>query len=491
MALLPMGLSGPAFMLSGRKAVKEQWVRGRVGGQSAAIKALATAVSVLAMSAPAAAENLLHQALGAPDNLIITGSFRSRFDAIAGQFRPEPFAASDAMVSLRFVLFAEYDAGPVRIGAEFNDARAYLHGDRSSVSNGEVNTFNLAQVYLGFDLGDALGDGTTTTITAGRTTIDFGSRRLLARNQFRNTVNTFSGVQLDWRGSGAAPDTATLFWNMPVTRLPRDPRDVADNSFEVDRQSLDLQFFGAGYTRHGVLGGTAQFYTMALLERDGDAAPSLDRRLLTTGVRLFRAAGAGHFDHDAELIYQFGRRSPSFDAASEPADVSAWFLHLEGGYSFVAPWSPRLAVQLDYATGNRRDTATFTAFDPLFGARRGELGPTSLYGLLGRSNLVSPALRLEVTPDARWDGFIAWRPAWLESATGVFAFSGVRDPTGAAGRWAGHQIEARARYWLLPGRVRLDGGVAYFAKAAFFTVAPNGRDDGDTRYGYLDITFLF
>ena len=168
------------------------------------------AAALLAAAVPVRAENLLHQALGAPDNLIITGLFRSRFEAIEGQFRPEPIAASGAMVSLRFVLFAEYDTGPVRIGAEFNDARAYLEGDRSPVSNAEVNTFNLAQAYLGFDLGNALGDGTTTTVTAGRTTIDFGSRRLLARNVFRNTVSTFTGVRLDWRGSGG--DTAMLLW---------------------------------------------------------------------------------------------------------------------------------------------------------------------------------------------------------------------------------------------------------------------------------------
>jgi hypothetical protein len=447
------------------------------------------AAALLAAAAPAHAENLLHQALGAPDNLIISGLFRSRFEGIEGQFRPEPIEASGAMVSLRFVLFAEYDTGPVRIGAEFNDSRAYLEGDRSSVSNNEVNTFNLAQAYLGFDLGDALGEGTTTTLTVGRTTIDFGSRRLLARNVFRNTVSTFTGVRLDWHGSNG--NSAMLLWTLPVTRLPRDPRDAANNVFEVDRQGLETQFFGGGYTWAHVLGGTAQLYALALLERDGTDFITLDRRYLTTGARLFRAPGKGHFDHDAELIYQFGERSTGLAPNAPVADVSAWFLHLQAGYTFAAAWSPRVAVQLDYATGNRQGAATLNAFDPLYGARRGEFGPASLYGPLGRTNLISPVLRVEVVPNPRWDAFIAWRPAWLESATGVFSFTGVRDPSGAAGRWAGQQIEARARYWLLPQRVRLDGGVAYFAKSRFFTEAANGRDDGNTRYGYLDISFLF
>ncbi len=461
-------------------------------GRTAVVISVALLAAVLA-AVPAAAQALLHKALGAPDNLIITGLFRSRFDAIDGQFRPEPFEASGAMVSLRFVLFAEYDTGPVRIGAEFNDSRAYLEGDRSSVSNAEVNVFNLTQVYLGFDLDDALGEGTTSTLAVGRITMDFGSRRLIGRNQFRNTVNTFTGARFDWRGAGTAAgaDVATLFWTMPVTRLPRDPRRVADNEFEADAQVLNTQFFGASYTKAGLLGGTAQLFTLALLENDAEDLETLDRHLLTTGLRLLRPPGRGRFDHDVEVVYQFGTRGSLIPSNAPRQDVSAWFFHLESGYTFAAAWLPRVVLQLDYATGDRDDPNSFNGFDTLFGVRRGEYGPASLYGPLGRTNIISPALRLEATPSPRWDGFLVWRPLWLESATAVFAFTGVRDPSGAAGSWAGHQIEGRVRYWLVPDLIRLDGGLAYLAKSDFFRLAPNGRDDGNTRYGYLDISFLF
>jgi hypothetical protein len=276
-----------------------------------------------------------------------------------------------------------------------------------------------------------------------------------------------------------------------VIRLPRDPRGAAENQFEVDRQGLNFQLFGADYTKARILGGTAQLYTLALLENDAPDFETLDRHLLTTGLRLFRAPARASFDHDVEVVYQFGTRGALLGNDAPRQDVSAWFFHLEGGYSFTAIWSPRLALQFDFATGDRADPNSFNGFDQLFGTRRSEFGPASLYGPLGRSNLISPALRLEVAPSPRWDAFVAWRPLWLESATAAFAFTGVRDPTGAAGTWAGHQIEGRVRYWLVPDLIRLDGGLAYLAKSDFFRLAPNGRDDGNTRYGYLDISFLF
>jgi hypothetical protein len=96
-----------------------------------------------------------------------------------------------------------------------------------------------------------------------------------------------------------------------------------------------------------------------------------------------------------------------------------------------------------------------------------------------------------VTPDKRWDGFIAYRALWLENATDSFAATNVRDQTGRSGTFAGHQVEARARYWLIPKVARLDGGIAYLIKGSFLKNAPNAPKDGDTRYGYLDLTFTF
>lgn len=449
--------------------------------------------ALLSLGVSEARATPLHAALGAPDNLVISGSFRSRIEAIDGQFRPIG-VESDAMWSLQTTVFAEYDAGPVRFGAEIFDARAYFQTRGSSAGTGEVNALELAQAYVGFDLGDVAGAGTTSTLTAGRFTMNIGSRRLVARNGFRNSTNAFTGLRFDWIGAAHAggADRAMLYWTMPHIRLPRDPESVRANAVEIDRKSLDLQLFGGSYARAGVLGGGLEIYGHALIERDAAGFPTRNRRLLTPGMRLARSPAPGRFDHDFEVIYQLGTtRETLLPQDVADLDVAAWFVHAEIGRSFAGPWSPRLAVQFDFASGDGDDQRTLNRFDTLFGARRFEYGPSGLYGAVGRTNLISPALRAEVFPDPRWDAGIAWRPLWLASATDSFSATGVRDRKGASGRFAGHQIEARTRYWLVPQLLRIEAGAALLAKAAFLREAPNARDTGNTRYGYVDIGVIF
>lgn len=110
---------------------------------------------------------------------------------------------------------------------------------------------------------------------------------------------------------------------------------------------------------------------------------------------------------------------------------------------------------------------------------------------MGRNNISSPGIRLEVKPSSRWDGFVFYRAAWLDSATDSFASTGLRDASGASGTFGGHQIEARARYWIIPKALRLDTGAAALFQGEFLEKAPNGNGFGDTLYGYIDITVSF
>ena len=83
---------------------------------------------------------------------------------------------------------------------------------------------------------------------------------------------------------------------------------------------------------------------------------------------------------------------------------------------------------------------------------------------------------------------MAWRSAWLENPRDAFAATGVRDPRGLSGRFAGHQIEGRVRHWIVPGRLQVDAGAALLVKRGVLRDAPNAPATGDTRYGYIDLT---
>jgi hypothetical protein len=452
--------------------------------------ALLAAVPASAAHADDHPNGLLYQALGAPANWKISGTFRIRAEAIDGQFRPN-LPDDDGLLSLRTTLFAEYDTGPVRIGAELFDSRGYLEYRRTSVGTSEINAFELGQAYLGFDLDSALGAGNNSTVTVGRFTMDDGSRRLIARNRFRNTINAFTGVHFEWRDR--QDDRVSLFYALPHTRLPNEPEKIRDNDAEWDRESLHLRFFGGSLTKADVLyGGSLEVYVYRLYEDDTARFPTRNRRLVTPGIRLYHEPEPGRIDWDFEGVYQTGRVRASTRAAdTDDLSVSAYFVHAEVGKTFKAPWSPRVALQYDRASGDKGNPNTYNRFDTLFGARRGEYGPTSLYGAVQRANLSSPGIRLSAKPNPRLDGFVAYRALWRVTNADSFASTGITERSGDSGKFAGQQVEARVRYWLAPKIVRLEMGAAYLFKADFLRHAPNAPNDGDTAYGYVDLTFNF
>ena len=325
----------------------------------------------------------LYDALGRPDNLTVRGMFRARGEGLANQFRPATFARDDYLASFFTDIFAEYNLGTVKIGAELFDSRGYFEPRNSAVSTTDVDALQLGQAYLNVDLSDALQDGSRSSLTAGRFTKDIGSRRLVARKLYRNTMNSFTGLSYDWKGTNK--DQMTLLWTMPQTRLPDDTRGIHNNTIEFDLESPDLQLFGGSYTFAKVFGGTLEVYGYGLYEQDtGTTGPqsvqTRNRRLFTPGVRLARGRKPGELDYDFEAIYQTGlARETTAITDTRDLHVSAFFVHGEAGYTFAAPWQPRVALQYDHASGDSNNPNTFTRFDTLYGVRR-EYNPLALYG---------------------------------------------------------------------------------------------------------------
>ncbi|MCB1392409.1 MULTISPECIES: alginate export family protein [unclassified Nitrobacter] len=435
----------------------------------------------------------LYDALGRPENFTVKGMFRARGEGLANTFRPAPFSHDDYMASFFTDIFAEYNLGTVKIGAELFDSRGYFEPQNSAVSTTDVNAFQLGQAYLNVDLTGILQDGSRSSLTAGRFTKDVGSRRLIARPLYRNTMNGFTGLSYDWKG--ANKDQMTLLWTMPQIRLPDDTRGIRNNTIELDSESPDLQLFGGSYTFANVFGGSFEVYSYGLYERDTGTGPgsvqTRNRRLFIPGARLARKKKPGELDYDFEAIYQMGRaRETTAVTDTRDLSVSAFFVHGEAGYTFAAPWRPRVALQYDHASGDSSNPNTFTRFDTLYGVAR-EYNPMALYRPVGRANLVSPAIRFEVTPSPVWDAFVAYRSLFLADRTDSFGGTRVRDPSGQSGNFAGHQVEARLRYWVVPDAMLLETGAAYLIKGRFLRDAPNAPNTADTFYGYLQTSFFF
>ncbi len=427
-------------------------------------------------------------------NLTLNAALRTRFDAIDGQYRNSG-PISDSMFTSRAQIFGEWDTGPIRLGFELMDARAYPRQPNSTVDTGAINAMEMVQLQATAELGSLLGAGTTSELTIGRMSMDVGSRRLLGRPQFRNTANGLTGVRLDRRD--AAGNQLLLLWSMPQIRLPREPARVRDNAVVWDRETTDQQIMLASHAWALPHNGVVQLYAYGFLERDAPGFASTDRRLFTPGIRWFQPPRPGAFDHDVEAVLQMGSVSTSSAATARRVDQRGWFIHATAGYTIPGAVNLRVAGVIDAASGDRFNAAgtstgeTVTRFDTLIGARRWEWGPSSLYGPLNRANIVSPSLRLEANTGPWFDVFLAWRGLWLESGQDQFAVTGLRSPTGNLGRRAGNQFEARVRYWPIKGRVRFDVGALLLDKGRFLRQAPGVRSQADTNYAYWDTSIFF
>ena len=417
------------------------------------------------------------------DPLTLTGSLRVRYELLEGQFRPGLPPRDDAL-TIQTAIAADYRSGPWQLAAELIDARAYLVDAPGAASTSEVNALELSRASISYATGPV-------ELTAGRFHLNLGSRRLAGRNAFRNSINSFTGLRLDWRGGSG--DHLVVFQTLPHTRLPSDREDLIDNRVRVDRESFDLVFWGAHYSRPDLFQGiTLQANAFGLNERDGDNGATRNRHLFTWGARLHRAPAQGRWDLDLEGAVQTGTVRASTAANARRQDVRAYFAHAELGYSPAWPGKPRISALFDLASGDDpRSPERFGRFDTLFGPRRFELGPSGIFGPLARTNLLSAGLRLDVAPAPRWDVMTLWRPAWVHNRRDRFGNTGPADPQGRSGRFAGHMLEVRLGHWLVDRTLRLEAGGAVLTTGRLLEAAPNANGFGDTRYAYGQMVFNF
>lgn len=446
-------------------------------------------LAAAAIAVPATADaQALQAALGNPDGLTVSGSVRVRYEAIDGQPRAGLDPQED-WVAVKTTLFLEYRDGPWRIGGEVDDSRVYGGSADGSVTSGDVNTFEPVQAYVGLDLKDALGKGTRLGFQAGRFMMNLGSQRFISSDSFRNATSSYTGLRADVKAADGT--AATLFYLLPQVRLPDGQADVLDNRAALDRESFDLQLFG-GLVSHPktIAGATAELGYYRLLEKDWPGHATRDRNLHTFTTRVYREPKAGKLDFEVEGAWQLGRISTSTTAGAAGQAVDAGLVHAQVGYMYPGAAKARVSVFYDWVSGDRPGGA-YNRFDTLFGSRRNEWSPSSLFSAIGRANITGGGVRVEAAPGKRFDAMALYRAMWLASRYDAFSTTGVIDKTGNSGRFAGHQIDARLRYWVVPGLLRAEANLDWISKGQFLRTAPNAPAAGDTRYGAFSLTASF
>jgi hypothetical protein len=386
------------------------------------------------------------------------------------------------------------------------DSRAELNDSGSFLSTSVVDTIEPIRAFVSWSWGrgesesPGIGPGagsaagptvtraerTGSTLTAGRMTIDLGSRRLVARNRYRNTVNAFTGV--DWAWHGVRGETVRALIVSPATRLPGSRAALLENAQQLDRSAHHTELSALFYERPvHALDDRLELYALRL-----DASETGDVRDLTTfGARLRRPASRGAWHYELEAAVQSGSTEPGGGIGGTRLDQSARFAHADFGFAFGSAWAPDLTVLYDYATGDEDpEDHRDGRFDTLYGARAFDYGPTGIYGPFARGNLETPGLRVTLSSGKKWRGMAEYRVLRLAEARDAWVGVGVQDASGASGRTLGRQIDARVSWDAIEDRLGIETGFAYFTKGRFVERAAPARSNAST-YLYAALTASF
>ncbi|WP_250462148.1 alginate export family protein [Microbulbifer litoralis] len=434
-------------------------------------KSLIGAVIVLLATVQAAARE------DTPPETEFYGSYRLRFENLDNPFRTGN--GSDQLLLSRLLAGARAEGEHLFGNLELEDSRAWYGDAGTPLGTDDVNSLELLQTYIGWRGGDA---DNRFALKAGRMTLDLGSRRLLARNHFRNTLNAFTGGHADWRRGDWRWQA---FYTSPVQRLPGDRGALVDNRRATDRSHSQVQFWGLHAAATPDSGNHWEAYLLGLEEDDRPGFATRNRNIATAGTRLLRAPTANQWDYEVEAAYQFGHSRASA-SSGEKLLHRAGFVHLHGGYQFDDALRSRLVLQADYASGDSDPTdGENNRFDTLYGARRFEFGPTGIYGAFARGNILSPGVRWQFRANRAVSGFVGYRAVWLASERDSLTTANIGNSDGE--RFAGHQLEARLRLQPTTG-LRAEFGGAYLDKGDLFD--DSSADSGNTFYWYSQLAYI-
>lgn len=399
--------------------------------------------------------------------------YRARFEHRDNDFRRnEQNIDEPLLLRTRAYIGVKNILDPLRFAVEVQDSRRNHSDYTREFDTRDVNQADILQGYLELNFKDSflgkddLGNSRPIWVRAGRHAWEAIDRRLIARNEWRNTTNTFQGVRAnigdkknDWQ--------LELLAVKPVQRF----------TTQLDEVDHAQDFYGA----IGNWRGWSEYVTLEpyylLLKQDGSkvkydangrpaaANTKIDREIHTAGLRAYGVVGKSGFDYDASYVKQWGHQDRLNNAGNfvSRLDHDAYAYNAEIGYSFKHPWKPRISAFYGVASGDKNPNDKENGrFERLFGFAR----PWSNDDYIQMENIRTPKLRVEFDPkvsfldNVKVDAGFSWYR--LDSDTDRWnAGANLRNQAGNSGRDLGKEFDVRVRF-PLSQYVAVNIGYAYF-----------------------------
>jgi len=378
------------------------------------------------------------------------GEVRYRADTVDRPFFGLRGGHDDSALMQRLQAHADlhlFDGG-LRIFTQVQNTRAWGK-DSPSPTDASRNDIQQAFIDGRFELGGAM-----LTARLGRQEMAYGAQAFVTYRETPNVRQAFDGLRLtlEW-----APRTRLDVFAVRPVRLGTDSFDDGSNN--------QVKFYGL----YGTLPLSSQWnidlYAFGLeTERRTLAGLTGAEQRYTFGTRLFGNSGA--LDWSWDLAGQSGTLAGG--------DIRAWAFSTDSGYTFSAPWRPRLGLRVDAASGDRQaGDKQVETFDPLF-PRNGVYGEAALI-TLSNAIIVGPVLAFSPWPTVRIEPGVF--KAWKQRAGDAVYVPGM-VPIVPSGQGAGREIGTIARAnlrWLASSNLTIDLDYKYYAVAKMVREA--GGDD--------------
>lgn len=367
---------------------------------------------------------------------------------------------------------------PLRFTLEFQDSRrfqsAYAPNDRDTNHAEFIQGF--AELHFDNLLpADPRGNARPLQVRYGRQAFELLDRRLMARNEWRNTTNTFEGLRVSL-GQDSNDWQLELMSFHPLTRLLS----------ATDKVDKDVRFSAiVGHWRRLVQLKLEPHYFQ--LEQDATIANgNRTRDIKAGGLRVYGRSVNGAVTYEANVILQNGK-----DGA---LDHEAQAYTAEVGYMWQQrAWRPRLGLFYGYASGDKNPLdGESNRFERFYGF--GRAWSASEYAVY--ENMHAPKLRLDFQPIPGVRVDVGYNAYWLGSSrdrfNNVLGSTGFnRDASGQSGDFVGQEIDGRVRfspYEYLDVAI----GYAHFLAEEFLMKrqrAALGSADADSDFVYAELTF--
>jgi hypothetical protein len=350
----------------------------------------------------------------------------------------------DTYLLQRLDVHADIRLGPhVQIFTQFEDAQPY---GKDNVTPVDKNPLDLRQAFVAIT--EPLGPG-TFKFRVGRQEMAFDLQRFVSVRDGPNVRQAFDGLWADY-------ETGPWRWIAYATQ----PVQYRDNSDFDDVSNRNLTFSGVRVERKNVGPGDLSAYysrynrvNAQFLDATGDEHRD-----------VFDARYSGNvnaIDWDVEAMYQSGHVGSD--------TIGAWAVGSLAGYTLkTAPWTPRLGIQVDAASGDNHPGD-------------GRVGYT------GYANLIHVKPSLTLKPNSKLTLLAGVGLQWRETTADAVYQQGSAVVPGTAGHgnlWTGFYTQLRADW-------AVAANLAAALEAVHFQIGPSLRELGARNADYIGAELKF